>query len=134
MYGPEAHLKGRVDGEFGRISKVIHRASTGRYLSSIADIVDVLTAEREQIQRVRSADDTTYSFVDFMPDIAREDSLKKCKVVKARSMPCALYQSHHFSFQINDHRRKNFVGVGAYKNQITGITCRAHILPDVRAA
>ena len=130
-YGPEAHLKGRIDGEFARLNAVVTLASKNEFIWTIADVVRVLQRQRVEVEAVNAASQTRYRFIDFMPPETREIAWAQCEWVKPRSLPCIMSACHHWHFQINDFRRQNFEGRGIYHGQITGVTCRAHILPEV---
>ena len=134
IIGPEQHMKGRIDGEFGCEQRLLTCAThAGKWVWDIDELVEVL-------DKAHIADPDPFgckwTFLDYMPEMEKADFKKTLTYIRPTSLPVPLRSTHHWSFTINDHRRwaksGSVCGVGRRVGELTNITARAHVLPGLR--
>lgn len=134
LWGPESHMHGRLDGEFGAESKLVSAAChSGTWLWTIADLVRVMTHAHTTYPDVHGC---TWTFFDGMPPMERDDHVKSLVYTRPESLPLGLKQAHHWSFTLNDKRNLARTGtaLGGVKRSdaLTGIMSHAHVMPGLR--
>jgi hypothetical protein len=126
LWGLEGHMKGIIDTVFGVMQRIKVQASKGEWLDSIADVQRVLAAHFAG-QLAKGADISEYEFIDFMPRMKKSEL--ELRQFRRASLPSMLKDCHHWSFVRNDRRRLSLLGAGHRALYVSGIVCKAHIVP-----
>lgn len=130
-FGLESHLKGIPDGVTGQLERIRKGASHGKLINTL----EGLKAVYDEASDVRLSDfphGVPLKTVLFVPP-AKDTLRSSLRPVDPSSLPMRLGDSHSWSWTINDYRKKSFLGKGTNAFTCTGITCRAHRLPGMKA-
>ena len=119
-YGLESHLKGIVDRFFGHLDQRLARAEKLEAIKTIADVKRIWEASPGQTEEV---------FIDFLPEIPRDEWIASHRPLKRQSLPAPIRSSHHWTFKIVDRRRGNLMARDAVT--ISGVETKSHCLPHM---
>ncbi len=125
-WGLEQHFKNPVDGYFSRLSRRKSLVARHRWIYSIADLLEVYESAAKDKADLNSPE----FFYDWMPP--PRGAVPTALLTRA-SLSVGVKASHCYSFTLVDARRNSLRGKGAAFSTITGVQCRAHVLPGLRS-
>jgi hypothetical protein len=126
-YGLEKHMKGRIDGLFGWLSRWKQQACKSHYLYELQDIKE--TWETAHVAaRALGGEHADLEVVEFLPPPKKD--VEWC-LFALSSLPSAITGCHSWSFSLADRRRQSLVD-RSNKKCATGIIMRCQMLPSQR--
>ena len=84
FFGPDEHLKHRVDGFFRKLKFLMKQEALRRWLSNIDDVEEIFTADFKE-RRKLDADIVSEEYFNFMPGNKKDIPLVALKKTRCRS-------------------------------------------------
>jgi hypothetical protein len=127
-WGVEGHMKGDIDGHFGKLNRALVCRSAARLISSISEVVECWVSNFDSQPDYEGRCIEVY--MDHMP--ITERAKVDCRNVVPSSLPAPVMQCHAWHFRRTDERRATLVGRGPDRLLVTGVEARAVLLPGAR--
>ena len=132
-YGMPKHFKNRCDLKFGQHNNIIKHFTKKNELHTVADVVQCLQAANDSA-RAKGKTVIPELVVNYLPKPQAE--IEKWSIVcRPASLSVPIKTCFGWEFTSFDHRREkgHFMGVGANKDVITAVLCKALLLPGTKA-
>jgi hypothetical protein len=117
-FGPEAHFKTGVDGQFGLMDNTLNAVTMREEVHSMEQFHEAMV-QGAALRATANPDGAKEFFHIFMPKPRHEIQTVS---FKPSSLPVGIKDCHCWAFTIFDRRRKSFINT---HNQVTGVLCKA---------